>query len=301
MTQEPRGAPRLTLSLLGRSGEVPEKSGLNWWNAGGRVRNPDEVYVALPAAALGQANLVFGSDARGTTFLARMHDGTEMCMRLEGEQGSDRSKAKQISSDASKAEFGRWILRSVLGLPYGELATRQTLEEYGRTDIYFIREGLDPLTGEVIVRMDFAPYQVDDVQVEVDRLWPTTTGDIEGMQLEEAEPDYEGAVRQKFVNYYERQPRLRARAVALHGTICKGCGFNFRELYGERGADYIEVHHLKPISSLGGAELVDPKTDMTVLCANCHRIVHRRTQVLTLEELRELVGGRRVIVVDPEE
>ncbi|GFN21937.1 HNH endonuclease [Thermanaeromonas sp. C210] len=93
---------------------------------------------------------------------------------------------------------------------------------------------------------------------------------------------------------YERDPELRRAAIRLHGTRCLACGFDFEEAYGERGRGYIEVHHLKPVSALGGPAAVDPRADLTVLCANCHRMVHRRRdRVLGLEELREIVRAAR--------
>ena len=108
--------------------------------------------------------------------------------------------------------------------------------------------------------------------------------------LEAEEEYFEGTRKQRFVNYYERDKNLRAAAVEHHGVTCKVCSFNFEQEYGERGKDYIEVHHLRPVSTLGKQTKVDPKTDMTVLCSNCHRMIHRRKDhVLTPEELKSLL------------
>jgi len=60
--------------------------------------------------------------------------------------------------------------------------------------------------------------------------------------------------------------------------------------YGRRGVDYIEVHHTKPVSTLKTAAKVDPNSDMTVLCSNCHRMVHRsKDDVLPVEDLMSLI------------
>lgn len=104
--------------------------------------------------------------------------------------------------------------------------------------------------------------------------------------LREEEEHFEGQKKQRFTNYYERSKQLRAKAVEHHGVTCEVCGFNFEKVYGERGKDYIEVHHLIPVSTLGEETKVDPKNDMTVLCSNCHR---RQDQVLTPGELRSLL------------
>ena len=86
--------------------------------------------------------------------------------------------------------------------------------------------------------------------------------DIETESLQEQFE--EGKQTAALVNRYERNPRLRARVIQIHGTRCQACGFSFREIYGEHGGDFIEVHHKRPISSYGGVELVDPRTDMAV-------------------------------------
>lgn len=89
---------------------------------------------------------------------------------------------------------------------------------------------------------------------------------------------------------YERDRALRAAAIKLHGVVCMGCGFDFEKKYGQIGAGFIEVHHTKPISTLGGPLRVDPESDLVVLCSNCHSVVHRkRSNPLSLEELRSVI------------
>ncbi len=84
----------------------------------------------------------------------------------------------------------------------------------------------------------------------------------------------------------ERDPKLRVEALLLHGFDCMACGFNFGEYYGEIGKDFIEVHHVVPLSESGRTE-TNPATDLIVLCSNCHRIIHRQHGTcLSLDELR---------------
>jgi hypothetical protein len=149
------GAPSLSLSLLARqTGEVSPSSGLNWWNGGGRRRDPNEAYVALPVAALGAAALVFGSSHTGTRFDAICHDGTQFEMSLEGIQRG--TEAKQISTANNKRLFGEWILRRCLHLRPDTPVTRRHLTAYGRTDIRFTRLGTQP-SGKALVYVDFRP------------------------------------------------------------------------------------------------------------------------------------------------
>jgi hypothetical protein len=100
----------------------------------------------------------------------------------------------------------------------------------------------------------------------------------------------EGGRKYKFSSFYERNPRLRTEAIKIHGVKCVVCGFDFEITYGQRGVGFIEVHHLKPISRLGQETNIDPKKDMTVLCSNCHRMIHRKKdEILTINQLKKLL------------
>ncbi|MEW9674281.1 HNH endonuclease [Ammoniphilus sp. 3BR4] len=127
---------------------------------------------------------------------------------------------------------------------------------------------------------------IGNVDVEVLKM------DIEAEDIEnaDAEPRVEGKAKIYYGKRYERDPYNRKRAIEIHGLNCVVCSFNFEEVYGERGKDFIEVHHVKPLSSLAGEEEIDPKSDLVPLCANCHRMVHRRyDEVLSVHELKQIV------------
>ena len=98
----------------------------------------------------------------------------------------------------------------------------------------------------------------------------------------------EGKKKVVYTTKYERDPQLRTDAIQIHGLVCKGCKMDFEKGYGELGKDFIHVHHIKPISERG-EDLVNPETDLTVLCPNCHSIVHRkRNNTLSIEELQSI-------------
>ena len=85
----------------------------------------------------------------------------------------------------------------------------------------------------------------------------------------------------------ERNKKLAARAKKIHGHTCKACGFDFETRYGSLGKGFIEAHHLTPLFLLKGKKVtLDPKNDFTVLCANCHRMIHRSEFVNKVEEFR---------------
>ena len=115
--------------------------------------------------------------------------------------------------------------------------------------------------------------------------------DLESLEIEEGKREYfEGDKKHHFVNYYERSRELVSRARRIHGSKCMVCGFDFEAVYGNRGRGFIEVHHLRPVSSFGEQEKVDPETDMVVVCSNCHRMIHRKKDdVLSPKNLKELM------------
>lgn len=98
---------------------------------------------------------------------------------------------------------------------------------------------------------------------------------------------YEGAISYVMVNAYERNPAARQACVKYHGTNCAVCGFNFAATYGEIGAGFIHVHHLKPLASVKKSYQVDPINDLRPVCPNCHAMLHRSS--LSVEELAALI------------
>ena len=57
--------------------------------------------------------------------------------------------------------------------------------------------------------------------------------------------------------------------------------------YGELGEGYIEAHHLTPFAGLDGRPTrLDPRRDFAVVCASCHRMIHRRREPYSLDEVR---------------
>lgn len=79
----------------------------------------------------------------------------------------------------------------------------------------------------------------------------------------------------------------------IHGLKCECCGLNFEERYGKLGKGFIEVHHLIPLSSLklGECKEYDPHKDFAVLCANCHRMIHRQSDPSDIDALRKQLKG----------
>lgn len=99
----------------------------------------------------------------------------------------------------------------------------------------------------------------------------------------------EGAQKVILSNRYERNPKARARCIAVHGSACKVCGFDFGIAFGEEFSGKIEVHHIKPISEIGKEYVVDPVRDLVPVCPNCHMMLHSKAEgVYSVEELKQL-------------
>ncbi|GAA3972589.1 hypothetical protein GCM10022246_26120 [Pedobacter ginsengiterrae] len=116
------------------------------------------------------------------------------------------------------------------------------------------------------------------------------------MAIEESETDFtyartEGGVKVYISHKIERNASLRNAALKIHGYDCAVCGFNFKKTYGNWGAEWAEVHHLKPMGENRKIKrTTDPEFDLVVLCANCHRMMHRKKGiVLTVNELKSKI------------
>jgi len=104
----------------------------------------------------------------------------------------------------------------------------------------------------------------------------------------------EGKVLTRIHKRRERSSRIvnkkKDQVLKASGKLeCEACGFDSKVKYGERGEGFAECHHTKPVSSLRPNEKTK-LSDLIVLCANCHRMVHRRRPWLTLSELRGILG-----------
>ena len=90
---------------------------------------------------------------------------------------------------------------------------------------------------------------------------------------------------------WERDPRARRKCIAIHGTACAVCGFDFGKTYGPEYAGKIEVHHLHPLSEIREEHETDPVRDLVPVCPNCHRMLHSNPDggVFSVEELKELM------------
>ena len=125
---------------------------------------------------------------------------------------------------------------------------------------------------------------------------------LDGMAPQRAEPDeddveaMEGKLLYRWHRQRERDRSLVAKKKShalgqLGSLVCEVCAFDFAATYGERGAGFIECHHRAPLSQSG--ETRTKLSDLALVCANCHRIIHRRAPWTSVEALRDAVSVGR--------
>lgn len=91
----------------------------------------------------------------------------------------------------------------------------------------------------------------------------------------------------------ERNPKLVLESKKIfkknNGKLfCEVCGFDFEKKYGEIGKEFIEAHHIKPVSEMTEGQETKIE-DLVMLCSNCHKMIHRKRPWLSKEELKNLI------------
>ncbi|MET4138437.1 DUF3578 domain-containing protein [Pedobacter sp. UYP1] len=119
--------------------------------------------------------------------------------------------------------------------------------------------------------------------------------EIETQEKDHENNNYQGDERKKYRQHkrIERNQTLIKKVKKAQGFICKACNLDFADKYGVLGKDFIEAHHLKPISQLT-EEIVklDAKKDFVVLCSNCHRMIHRTEDPSNLNAFKLLIKNQ---------
>lgn len=124
--------PSLVIPLYSESKKkgrfVAKRSGLNQWNANGRARNQNEIYIPFPKHLRNQNAGFFPS--RYVPWDLKLPDGKTISMAVCQQDG------KALMSNPNK-DLGKWILRVVLKIRPGELVTYDTLLSVGIDSVVF--------------------------------------------------------------------------------------------------------------------------------------------------------------------
>ncbi len=130
-------------STRGGNKKVPKKSGLNQWNASGRPRDPNEIYIPIPAWIHQKFPNFF--PPRDQAFQLTLPDRATMSAKV----CQDNNKA--LMSNPNSA-LGKWLLRDVLNFSERELLTYDKLQAIG----------LDTV---VIYKTDNETYDIDFTRI----------------------------------------------------------------------------------------------------------------------------------------
>lgn len=121
---------------------------------------------------------------------------------------------------------------------------------------------------------------------------------------DDEEESFEGRVLLRLHRLRERDPRVvrqkKEETLKAKGCLqCEVCDFDFASVYGPIGEGFAECHHRVPLKELDGTEPTRIG-DLAIVCANCHRMLHRRPHH-SVEELRALLVDRKYVAHSQEQ
>ena len=167
---------------------------------------------------------------------------------------------------------------------------------------------LDPRERPILARelLDAPPFsdqhwdtQSSGIQIRghvaaaLEEEWASFSGLETPQEVPGASTYAEGTTKRITANAYERSRKAAELCINHYGYACSVCGFDFGRTYGSLGEGFVHVHHLKPLSEVGGEYRVDPVRDLRPVCPNCHAMIHRRTPAYGIEELTRLLDANR--------
>jgi 5-methylcytosine-specific restriction enzyme A len=153
------------------------------------------------------------------------------------------------------------------------------------------REVLD----DFIARPDEMRATAEAIGIALTAAVERDPGPVPDPDLDDSSADEGDVLRREHLRR-ERNPGLRRSKLTeakRRGLpiACEVCGFDFCRTYGERGRDFIECHHRTPLNVTG--KVKTKLADLALICSNCHRMIHRTRDWLTIEQLAELLRSAR--------
>ena len=112
-------------------------------------------------------------------------------------------------------------------------------------------------------------------------------------ELDIPEGTSEGA--RKWIAHFVRErnrtivEEKKADAFRRNGMLaCEVCTFDFAKHFGRLGEYFCEVHHRLPLGEADGP--TETRIDyLSIVCSNCHRMLHRSSPAISIEELKAIV------------
>ncbi len=185
----------------------------------------------------------------------------------------------------SEARCSVLVAGSVVRLDYGGMHKKQNLEKYGVT-IGELKIEFSDETRQNIISVQWridgqSKFEDAPVMASISPSYMCEDDEVLGT---------EGAAFLVSHVRRERKPGLRAMKVesilAQGGVLkCEACAFDFEAAYSSLGRSACEVHHRAPLAMTGSREI--SLKDLAILCANCHRAIHRTCPLPDVSEFTE--------------
>jgi len=217
-------------------------------------------------------------------------------------------KGDLLKKDSRVAELAKYLK----ALPYHQ--TVEQNETFRNVDgVYFKLQNIrNVLTGQGlsnVSRMDklvaeslgHDPVETSRLSAIIRQNVEMVTGDDFELHEEFEEDFYEGKTAYVRHRKIERDPKLRKTLLKRRSPsnlVCDVCSFSRSSLPVTVQESFFEVHHIVPLSQLSASKptLI---SDVALLCACCHRGIHKLMSLekglISLEEARsKLVGNIKV-------
>jgi 5-methylcytosine-specific restriction enzyme A len=109
--------------------------------------------------------------------------------------------------------------------------------------------------------------------------------------LPTAEPSAIEGLRTEIATYVRgRSRQLRDLALKQSSGVCCVCGVNYSRLLGGKGVCVLQVHHREQLAA-AIAPRVTHLSDLAVVCANCHMLIHMNPKrALSVEALKDMLS-----------
>jgi len=166
------------------------------------------------------------------------------------------------------------------GMKGGSALDRKVFNEY-----YSQREKLRSIANEI--------KKISDDPSLKDKLYS-----IEEDEQTRGDSVQEGEILYKLHKVRERDSKIiknkKEQVLNLTGKLaCEACIFEFENYYGDIGKGFIECHHKTPLANFKVAAQTRLH-DLALVCSNCHRMLHRRIDTITVEDLRMMIKYGRI-------
>lgn len=149
-----------------REGKVPERSGLNQWNAKGRPRHHDEVYISIPSWIHREYKDFFVYSRERKTSTESAKDSPSFDVELPNGRVMNckvaQAGGKALMSNPNK-ELGEWILRDVLKVKPSNLVTMEMLDEIGIDSVKLTKKSDDYYYLDFVETGSYEDFQENSV------------------------------------------------------------------------------------------------------------------------------------------